>query len=192
MNKPEATTDSQKEKDMAPDDTSSALHDAEITAAQASVKQSFLLLRTGTAKKLGKQSEGGISYRILSDADRKSLCLSITGNDSGGYFSREIVPFSKVEACVAKHEQEKSFPSRVFKVGVFTGRSSNDPGFLCAIMRAEKLLAAAPDVESQHVVAGDWTAWKKSLLSETGTPIEADGARQAEKQVEAESVPDHT
>lgn len=160
--------------------------------ATKGIKQPFWLLKAATAKKLGKQSEGGISYRILADADRKSLYLSITGNNGNGYFSREIVQFSKVEACINKCEQEKPFPSKAFKNGVFTGRNSNDPSFLCAILRAEKLLAAAPDVETQHVISGDWSAWKTSLLSEPGTRIESDAIKPAEKQVEADPVADHT
>lgn len=156
------------------------------------IKQPFWLLKAATAKKLGKKSEGGISYRILADADRKSLYLSITENiGGGGYFSREIVPFAKVEACITKREQEKPFPSKTFKEA-FTGRSSNNAGFLAAILHSESLLAAASDIDSQHVIVGDWAAWKTSLLSEAGTMIEIDAIKPIEMQVEAEAVADHT
>ncbi|OWW18368.1 hypothetical protein AYR66_01230 [Noviherbaspirillum denitrificans] len=150
-----------------------------------------MLLKTGIAKKLGKQAEGGIGYRVLGDTERKSIFLSITENDGGGYFSREIVPFQKVEACITKREQEKPFSSKTFKEA-FTGRSSNNAGFLAAILRASGLLASAPDSESQHVIAGDWQAWKTSLLSEPGTMIEIDSIKPAEKQLEGDPVTDHT
>jgi hypothetical protein len=191
MSKPEAATKSHKEKDISSDDTPSTPPDAATPSAQASIKQSFMLLKTATAKKLGKQAEGGIGYRILGDTERKSIFLSITENDGGGYFSREIVPFQKVEACITKREQNKPFPSKTFKDS-FTGRSSNNAGFLAAILRAEGLLASAPDSESQHILSGDWTAWKSASLSEVGTMIEIDAIKPIEMQVEAETVADHT
>lgn len=185
MTKPEATTKSSKVS------TSTSTASASADTRQATIKQSFWQLKTGTAKKLGKQAEGGISYQFLTDPDRKELLFSITGNDGGGYFSREIVPFSKVEACISKLEQGKPFASKTFKE-TFTGRSSNNAGFLAAILRAEGLLAASPDSESQHVIAGDWSGWKSSSLSEAGTMIEIDAIKPAEKQVEGDPVPDHT
>lgn len=159
--------------------------------ATESIKQTFWLLKAATAKKLGKQSEGGISYRILADANRKSLYLSITENTGGGYFSREMINFPKVEACIAKREPKKPFPSKSLREA-FTGRSSNNAGFLAAILRAEGLLAAAPDSESQHIVSGDWTAWKSASLSEAGTMIEIDAIKPAERQAEGDTVADHT
>jgi hypothetical protein len=166
-----------------PDTTTSAATDSTIT-------QSFLLLKTGAAKKLGKQAEGSINYRVLGDVDRKHLHLSITGNDGGGYFSKELVSFHKVEGCIAQREREKPFPSKPFKE-VFVGRSSNNAGFLAAILRTEGLLAAAPDLETQHVTSGDWEAWKKSLLVEPGETIEIESVKPADKHAEPGSPSDH-
>lgn len=191
MSKPEAAIRLQKEKDITTDESASTMHDAGTIAAQVNIKQSFLLLKTGTAEKLGKQAEGGIGYRILGDTARKSIFLSITENDGGGYFSREIVPLHKIEACITKCEQEKPFPSKTFKEA-FTGRSSNNAGFLAAILRAEGLLVAAPDSDSQHILCGDWAAWKSASLSEAGTMIEIDAIKPAEKQAEGDPITDHT
>lgn len=189
MSKPEAEIKSQKEKGIANEDKAPVLPNAATTSLQVSTKQSFMQLKTGTAKKLGKQAEGGINYRILGDTERKSIFVSITENEGGGYFSQEIVPFYKVEACITKREQEKPFPSKTFKEA-FTGRSSNNAGFLAAILRTEGLLAAAPGTESQHVLSGDWAAWKRSSLSKDGTVIEIDAIRPAEKQLEENSIPE--
>lgn len=153
------------------------------------MQQAFLLLKTDTAKKIGKQSEGGISYQILGDTERQHLSIAITGNDSGGYFSREIVPFHQVEACLAKHKQDKPFPSKLFK-DAFIGRSSNNAGFLAAILRAEGLLVAAPEAETQHIVSGDWATWKKSLLAEPGQMIEI--GKTDKQQGDSDSAPAHT
>ncbi|WP_334189413.1 hypothetical protein [Noviherbaspirillum sp.] len=155
-----------------------------------SSKQSFLLLKTGTASKLGKQSEGSISYDVLTDTHRQALHIVITGNDGGGYFSNETVLFSKIEACITSREREKPFPSKTFKEA-FVGRSSNNAGFLAAILHAEGLLARSTDNQAKHVLAGDWNAWEKALLSASGKTIETDPVVPGKKQVESDSTPDH-
>jgi hypothetical protein len=139
--------------------------------AKPVIKQAFWLLKTATASKIGKQAHGGLSYQILSDVERQGLHIAITGNDGGGYFSREIVPVIKVQACLTHLAPGKPFPSKLFR-GAFVGRSSNNAGFLAAIARAETLLTQAPDMETQHVMAGDWNAWQALLLAEPGQMIE--------------------
>jgi hypothetical protein len=157
---------------------------------QEAIKQSFWLLKEGTAPKLGARAEGGISYHVLADNDRQNLFVAITGNQSGGYFSREQVPFDKIEACLDTSPSAKPFPSKTFKEA-FTGRSSNNAGFLVAVLRSEGLLAAAPEAETQHVRCGDWSAWKKTVLAEVGVLIPPTVANGGKKQDEGEPEPDH-
>ncbi|WP_348696478.1 hypothetical protein [Duganella fentianensis] len=135
------------------------------------------LLRSGTAKKVSKYGDGSISYQVLADADRTTIYITITGNNGGGYFSRERVPFDAIEACVKKCEPERPFPSKTLQ-SAFVGRSANNAGFMVAVLRAEDLLCPAPGRETQHAVTSDWTAWKKSALAEPGTLIQID-AREA-------------
>jgi hypothetical protein len=149
--------------------------------ATPETKNTFWLLKTAIAKKIGKLAEGGIGYQILSNADRQDLLICITSNSGGGYFSRERVPFDKVEACLNSHTPDKPFPSKLFK-SAFVGRSSNNAGFLAAILRAEDLLAPAPDSETQHIASGDWAEWKKSMLAESGTRIEIEINQPANKE----------
>ena len=157
----------------------------------APIVERFCLLKAGTAKKIGQHAEGGIRYQILADIDRQTLSITITGNDSGGYFSREIVPFQNVEASLTKRDQHKPFPSKFLK-DAFVGRSSNNAGFLAAILRAEGLLAAAPDSDTQHVVSGDWMNWKKSVLAEPGQTIEIEATKGVDKGVESNPAAEHT
>lgn len=149
--------------------------DTTIVTSESGVAKAALLLKAGTAMKLGKQAAGGISYQILTDRERTEPMIKITGNDGCGYYSREILLFRNVEACIKKQEPDQPFPSKVLQA-VFTGRSTNNGGFLAAILRAEKLLALAPDAEGRHVIAGDWAEWKASLLAEPGQPIVAEAA----------------
>lgn len=141
------------------------------TTIDRSIAPVAFLLKTGTAKKLGKQSKGGITYQIITDNERLEPMIKIVRNEGGsGYFSKEIVFFKNIEACIDKHERGQSFPSKVFQTA-FTGRSINNSSFLAAILHAEKLLALAPDAEGRHVIAGDWNEWGTSLLSQPGQAI---------------------
>lgn len=175
--------------DTSPTNTEST-EPADTTTPDATTAPSFWLLKEGTAPKLGARAEGGIRYHVLADIDRQQLYIAITGNESGGYFSREKVPFDKIEACLETLQPGKSFPSKTFKE-TFIGRSSNNAGFLVAVMREEGLLAAAPDTESQHVRHGDMATWKKAMFSEPGTLIAPTVVNGGEKQVESEPEPDH-
>lgn len=156
-------------------DPSRAMPDMPNTAdsnqSEAPVTFPYWQLKLAIANKLGKRAEGSIHYHILADIDRLKLYIAITRNDSGGYFSRELVPISKVEACLAKYEADTPFPSKALKEA-FVGLSSNNAGFLAAILRSEGVLGAAPDSETQHVVTCGIDAWQSKLLSEPGVQIE--------------------
>jgi len=130
------------------------------------------LLKSASAPKLGKNTEGRISYQIVTDGDRLEPQFRIVGNDGGGYYSKEMVPFDKVEACFNAHPDGDPFPSKLLQAA-YVGRSSNNAGFLAAILRAEGLLALAPETEGRHVIVGDWAKWKSAVLAESGELIES-------------------
>lgn len=150
--------------------TKTTTEDAQATNEEVT-KVPYWLLKDAKCKKLGKQSEGGIKYQLLASDDRAHLHIRITQNEGGGYYSKEIVNFSQVEECLSNCDPEKPFPSKALKEA-FTGRSSNNAGFLAAILREEGLLDAAKDPESQHMLSADIAAWKQAALSPQGTKIE--------------------
>lgn len=129
----------------------------------------YITLKSATASKLGKHANGSISYTVVCSPDRTALFVAITGNSSGGYFSREYVPFDGVQELVAKLDQS-AFPSKPLKAA-FTGKSSNNAGFLAAILHAEGLLTRAPDNETKHVMSNDWGNWKTTLLAQEGDQV---------------------
>lgn len=129
----------------------------------------YLLLKTDTAPKLGQHAAGGITYRILADTGRQELFLTITGNIGGtGYYSREIAPFAAVERC-RPDDDTLSFPAKTFARS-FVSRSSNNPGFLTAILRHEGLLGPVPEKVHQHLLTGNWPAWVEAQLALPGEP----------------------
>jgi hypothetical protein len=150
---------------------------AETTGATG--LRSYWLLKSAKAMKLGKHAKGEIRYQILTDSQRQDPLFQIVGNEGGGYFSKEVVAFGNVEGCLAAHAQDQSLPSKVLQT-TFIGRSSNNAGFLAAILRAEGLLALAPDTEGRHVISGDWAAWKASVLAEPEHPVEFEPADKEE------------
>lgn len=140
------------------------------TEAITSPTPQYITLKSTTASKLGKYAEGSISYTVSCDADRTALFVAITDNSSGGYFSREHVPVDRIQELVGKPDQPP-FPSKTLKIA-FAGKSSNNVGFLAAILHAEGLLARATDNEAKHVPAGDWDNWKTALLALEGIPAD--------------------
>lgn len=127
----------------------------------------YLKLKSAEAQKLGRNG-GAISYLILTDTDRQQLYVSITANDSGGYFSNEIARFDGIEACMpADHIQP--FPAKTL-IPAFVSRSANQPSFCAALLRAEGLMAAAEGKPHQHQIVGDWAEWKRAMLVLPGEP----------------------
>jgi len=130
-----------------------------------------LRLKSGTANKVGQRSSGLIAYETITDDARQTLWIRIVANPSSGYFSREMVDFRKVEACIEGFRDGKPVPSKAFAVA-FSGRSANNGGFLAAILRAEGLLSPAPDNNFHHLVCGDWQVWRTSNLQLSGEEID--------------------
>lgn len=128
---------------------------------------SYHSLSASTAQKLGRNG-GAISYRVLSDEEHQHLFLTITDNDSGGYFSKEIVSFDAVEQCLPA---VMSLPFSAKQLArSFKGKSANNPGFMAAILRSNGLLGAVEHKPHLHIVTGDWLAWKTAMLALQGEP----------------------
>lgn len=134
------------------------------------IHQAHLLLRSGEARKVGQRSTSMVRYDVTSDADRTKVFIRITSNDGGGYFSKEMIDIDKADECVTSHRDGSPFPSKTL-APAFAGKSSNNAGFLAAVLRAEHLLDAAPGSDFQHVVSGDWSDWKFDALKLEGTPL---------------------
>lgn len=131
------------------------------------IEPAYLALKTDTAQKLGRNG-GGITYKVLADPEQQQLFLTIVGNDGGGYYSREVVAFDAVEASLPA-DHALPLAAKAF-APAFVGKSSNNPGFMAAILRSEGLLAGVEDKPNLHQVTGDWAAWKTALLALPGEP----------------------
>jgi putative hemolysin len=128
--------------------------------------QSYCLLRSGTAKKIAKEADGGVGYQVLSDLERQALFIRITSN-SGGYFSRELVSIEKITACLSQVAKDATFPTKQLRPA-FVGKSTCNAGFLLATLKDMELVSADPAIDGQYAATSDagWIAWKKSMLAE--------------------------
>ena len=131
----------------------------------------LLRLKAGAAAKLGEHAHGAIHYELLADSGRQTLLLRLTRNEGGGNHSLELVPFTRVQALADGLPPDSPVPSRVFR-SCFRGRSQNNAGFLCCLLRAEGLLTSVQGKLYQHRVSGDWPAWAAETLRQHGEPAE--------------------
>jgi hypothetical protein len=122
----------------------------------------YLSLKSSKTTKIGLRTEGYIHYRVLSDQDNR-LYFNITGNDDGGYYSKEIIPFDSVENLVKNIKPNIAISSSLFR-SAFIGRSNNNVAFLAAILRAEKLLSPMTDAVKKHTVEAGWDRWRTEML----------------------------
>jgi hypothetical protein len=140
----------------------------------------YLSLKLASCSKAGQRASGKIDYRLLTNSERGELFLTIVDNDGAGYFSREIVAFSKIEHCLATVPADKPFPAKVLQPA-FSGRSVNNAGFLLAVLKAEGLLIPVPDkVHLHRRSTKDWPQWQQELLKQNGEPFQPES--KAERQ----------
>lgn len=139
---------------------------ADTSFSNPSSSLGYLSLKRGKATKHGPRSTGYVQYRILSDTERQQLFLTLTDNDGGGCFSKEIVPFARVQHCLNGIPTDKPVASKIFQAA-FAGKSQNNAGFLVAVLRSEQLLTPAPDASHLHLVQPHWDHWQRTLLAQT-------------------------
>lgn len=135
-------------------------------------------IKRDTAPKTGLRAEGGIYYAVIRDANDDALYFTLLANTGGGYHSKELVPLSRIEACLKSFEPGKVVPAKALR-DAFTGRSSNNAGFLAACLRHEGLLSGFPDATHQHQLGDDLGQWQRTMLALEGKPYAPAGAAEA-------------
>jgi len=135
-----------------------------MTTTTTSPASELILLRTGSAAKLGPRAKGMVHYALMADAIKAELFIQITSNDGGGYYSREAVTWLRIAAVLEEIEVGHPFASKVFG-NCFTGRSSNNAGFLACILHAEGLLTAVPEKPHLHLLSDSWSQWQHKVLA---------------------------
>jgi len=110
------------------------------------------ILFRGTCPKMTARGKGDLSYELGIDEDTADSYVRISGNDSSGAFCNEWLNLGKIRTRLA--EQEKTFSATVME-SLFHGRSSNNHGYLAAVLIAEQVLALLPG-KPVMLSIGDW------------------------------------
>jgi len=122
-----------------------------------------LLIESGQAEKISPKASGILTWQLAMSETDNELYLRLMANGSGGLFSKDWVPLSKIES-VLEVQPTTGFTSGVFR-SLFKGASANNAGFLAAVLRSPDicLLEAHPEKLFTHVLYADWRARLKTL-----------------------------
>jgi hypothetical protein len=89
-----------------------------------------------------------LGYQVGTD-DSGAIYLKVASNDGGGFFSTEWIAFADIQAAVEALPEDQGITSMTFRK-IFRGRSANTPGFLIAVLSAERLLEPMADKKRVH------------------------------------------
>ena len=129
------------------------------TESQAEAIETITPLRQQTIPKLSERAIGRMTYQV-GIGDSQTVYLAVTGNEGGGYFSREWVALPRIRSTLAdQFEAGEPFSTPVLR-GAYTNRSVNNGGFLAAMLRHEGLLKAA-EPPHLHLGTDGWEAWER-------------------------------
>ena len=133
--------------------------------------QTIRILYAGTCPKLTARGKGDLSYELGIDDTGESQ-VRISGNVSTGAFSNEWLTLDRIKSLLDHTaEQKKPFPSIVLE-SLFDGRSSNNYGYLAAILIAEKVLVVLP-TKPVMLSIGEWDTINQKIesLKEQGVSL---------------------
>ncbi|MBO2568133.1 hypothetical protein I6M39_03840 [Shewanella algae] len=137
--------------------------DTKVAAEQAGTTSDSgkTILLTGRVKKLSPKSDSHIQYELAEGQEGKRY-LRLSGNESGGLFSREWLALEPL-LTLLEGTEGKPFKSSLLKP-LFKGGSSNNAGFLAAVLRDTGLLTAAGQSIFIHELSKEYQTNKTRLL----------------------------
>ena len=115
-----------------------------------------VLKRSSCPTLSGKSS---LHYEICLDA-KQTLLFRITACNGGGFFSKEWVSLPAIRLAL----QKSKAITAILLFPLFKGKSVNTPGYLLAVLRAEKLIQALPGKTRVHELCPDWDARVASIV----------------------------
>ena len=101
-----------------------------------------------------------LHYELGLDA-KQALLFRITACNGGGFFSKEWVTLPAIRSAL----QKSKAVTAILLFPLFKGKSVNTPGYLLAVLRAEKLIQPLLGKTRVHELCPDWDARVASLLS---------------------------
>lgn len=142
----------------------------ELNDIQANVSNTepeiIILLDEGKALKLSPKTQSHVFYQLGEDDEGKRH-IRMSGNEGGGLHTKIWIELDAIFSLLEK-QSDKPFKSTVFKP-VFKSGSSNNCGFLAAILRSKELGLMVQSEQSifVHKVSKDYNNNKQRLLIST-------------------------
>lgn len=133
--------------------------------ANEPLPETHQILIDDKASKLSPKNPGFVYFQLGKCLDNSELELRITGNDSGGLYSKEWLKLSVILAVLDEQEIDKPFKSGEFKCA-FKGGSANNVSFLAAILRSDPI-ALIDSTENSiflHQLHDNFKSRKEALL----------------------------
>jgi hypothetical protein len=115
-----------------------------------------------------------LTYQVGKDKSG-AIYLKVFGNDGGGFWSPEWVAYTSVAQSISDWPNDQGITSMAFRK-VFRGKSANTPGFLVAVLCAEKILEPVGDKKRVHQACDPAT-----FLASLEEPPQATGKKPATK-----------
>ncbi|AVP84308.1 hypothetical protein [Aeromonas hydrophila] len=134
-----------------------------------------VVLASGVAPLLSPGSTTTVGYEIGHEPEQAELLIRLTGSSGGGLCSKEWFGLAQVVDLLNEQQPDKAFTSGLFKVIWNFKGSSNNAGFLAAVLRHLELTKAAPEVRFGHLITGKHTEWFDGL--KTKLPAETNAAQ---------------
>lgn len=129
------------------------------------VSPAKVVLLSGVATLLSPGSTTTVGYEIGHEPEQAELLIRLTGSSGGGLCSKEWFGLAQVVDLLNEQQPDKAFTSGLFKVIWHFKGSSNNAGFLAAVLRHLELTKVAPEVRFGHLITGKHTEWFDSLKS---------------------------
>lgn len=136
------------------------------TKQHANQKAGHSLISESSCNKLSPTAKGKIQYQVWQHNDDKSYSICISGNESSGGFSNELVLttdiIKKLKHLVADN---KPFHATALK-DLFIGKSVNNHCFLAAILVNEQVIQPHPMTARLLEVNPNFELWLESLKTQ--------------------------
>ena len=123
-------------------------------ASDKPVQPAKIILASGVATLLSPGSTTTVGYEVGHEPEQTELLIRLTGSSGGGLCSKEWFGLAQVIDLLNEQQPDKPFTSGLFKVIWHFKGSSNNAGFLAAVLRHLELTKAAPD--GVMVISGVW------------------------------------
>lgn len=132
-------------------------------ASDKPVQPAKIILASGVATLLSPGSTTTVGYEVGHVPEQAELLFRLTGSSGGGLCSKEWFGLAQVIDLLNEQQPDKPFTSGLFKIIWNFKGSSNNAGFLAAVLRHLDLTKAAPEVRFGHLITGKHTEWFDGL-----------------------------